>query len=190
MKRFMLIATIAVLSVSLIALSTSYAKGRDGRNAEIGPGPGHDLPFHALKMHAAEIGLSEKQLTSLEALFVKHEKELINLKAELKVLHIDLRTEMTADVPDQKLVTGLVDKINDLDGKIRKARIINHLQAKSILTPEQHAKLKAIRSENRQDRMERRNERQGDREDRRMRTRDRDCFIDDNDDETPSPEQM
>jgi Spy/CpxP family protein refolding chaperone len=73
----------------------------------------------------------------------------------MKILGIDLRTEMEKEKIDMAKVTELADKIGKLRAEQAKSRILHAAQVASVMTKEQRDQLEKLRAERRQQMMER-----------------------------------
>jgi len=158
MKKLLVISSI--IGLGLVLISSSFVSARGGKRH----GSGHQRGQMAYKMlldHADEIGLSENQLTEMKQIFLASEKNIIKLKADRKILELDMRAEMENDTPDKKKVSSYIEKMNSLDGKIKKATVMRFIDIKSILTSEQMDKIKELRQEKRKEFRKRRSHRGG-----------------------------
>lgn len=153
MKKFFAVASIALFTFALLIVQESQARGKGSRM-----GKGHHKPvsYQDILRHADEINLDENQMAQIEKIGIAAEKEMIQLKAERDILALDLRKEMEADDTDRKTVISLIEKTNDIDGQMKKNRLLLLLDMKNILTDEQIDKIEELRKSYRDDRMERR----------------------------------
>jgi Spy/CpxP family protein refolding chaperone len=103
-------------------------------------------PCEMLKIHAKEIGLTEEQLKKIDQMCSKTEKSMIDLRAKVDTLRVDMRTEMDKDKPDRATVLKLQEDINKLHGDLGKLRLTQMLDIKDLMTPEQAAKCKELRT--------------------------------------------
>jgi Spy/CpxP family protein refolding chaperone len=94
----------------------------------------------AIKMQD-ELGLSEEQVKKIKGLKVKTKKELIQQKAEIDIIEVDINSEIWEDIVDIKTVDKLVDKKYDLKKAKAKTSIKAYAALKSILTGEQNKQL-------------------------------------------------
>ena len=62
----------------------------------------------------------------------------------MQLRHIELRELLKADNPDHDAIMAKLDEVNALRGKIQKQHVETLLTARSVLTPEQRAKVKAF----------------------------------------------
>ena len=92
-----------------------------------------------------EINLTEQQREELTKLRLENQKEMIKLRADLRVLQLDLKTLLDAKEPDKTKVYAQVDKINNLRNEMTKKRIDFSLKTRTILTPEQWEKIKHLK---------------------------------------------
>ncbi|MFC1851258.1 Spy/CpxP family protein refolding chaperone [candidate division CSSED10-310 bacterium] len=160
MKKWPFYSLILGVGVILLMHSASFAQEKPFQGREHKSG----MEYLLLKHHASELGISDQQLESIKQLSLNAEKEMIRIKADKKIIELDFHAEMDTDKPDKKKISGLLDKINDLEGKIKKEKVLMLIDIKAVLTPEQMTKIKELRAQ-RQMRKERH---QRDSMDRRM----------------------
>jgi Spy/CpxP family protein refolding chaperone len=94
----------------------------------------------------AALGLTEEQAGRLRQIAVETEKAAVKTRAELAVGRIELRELVRADRPDREAVMKKVQEISDLRGQIMKQHVESMLALKTVLTPEQQQKLRALRA--------------------------------------------
>ncbi|MDH5714726.1 MAG: Spy/CpxP family protein refolding chaperone [Candidatus Aminicenantes bacterium] len=92
-----------------------------------------------------EIKLTEQQREDMAKLRLENQKEMIKLRADLRLLQLDLSTLLDAKEPDKAKVYAQIDKINNLRNEMTKKRIDYSLKRRAILTPEQWEKIKDLR---------------------------------------------
>ena len=73
----------------------------------------------------------------------------------MKIMRVDLKTEMEKDTIDMVKIGELADKISKGQAELMKMRIMHTAQVESIMTKEQRTKLEQLRAERRQTMMER-----------------------------------
>ncbi len=129
-------------SKSLIAVFLATALGLAATSAQAfrpgGPGPGGEGPGPGLM---AGLDLSEDQIDKLKAERLKNQKQMIKWEAELKILHLDIKSESHKDQPNLSRVEKLAQQIGELKGKMMATRVKSVIYLRSILTPEQKKKM-------------------------------------------------
>ncbi|MCK5219655.1 periplasmic heavy metal sensor, partial [bacterium] len=98
------------------------------------PGPGGEGPGPGLM---AGLDLSEDQIAKLKAERLTKRKQMIKWEAELKILHLDIKTESHKDKPSLAQVEKLAQQIGELRGKMMAVRVKSVIYLRSILTPKQ-----------------------------------------------------
>lgn len=88
---------------------------------------------------AAELELTKDQRKQLEDLTVNFRKEIIPLRAQMQVMHIDLRQLMRSDAKRAE-VDAKIDQIGKLRTDIQKKSVSLRMAKRAILTPEQREK--------------------------------------------------
>lgn len=135
MKR-LLTSLVAVLFVGALIAAPLVAQAPDNQAQDpqeepmFGPGHGHGQRM------MDDLNLTTEQKDKLHDAMVAHQKEMIPLRADLKVAKIELR-EMIRGTESKSAIDAKVDAIGKLRTQIEKKRIDNQLAMRSILTPEQ-----------------------------------------------------
>jgi len=134
MKRALSISILSLFLIGTFCLATAWAQEPPER------------PLRTrIRGMFEEINLTEQQREELTKLRLENQKEMIKLRADLKVLQLDLKTLLDAKEPDKAKVYAQVDKINNLRNEMTKKRIDFSLKTRTILTPEQWEKMKHLR---------------------------------------------
>ncbi len=137
----MLIATtaMAIGGVEVGSGCAEMERGHGHHNFQRGMGERHGEGFgFALK----ELNLSEDQQNKIDDLNIKHKKEMIDLRADLKKMELEKHEAMKdADFSKAKSLTG---NIFDKKAEIAKKRISLHEDIYKILTPEQREAAKKL----------------------------------------------
>lgn len=104
-----------------------------------GFGKGHGEGF-ALRQHMAEqLDLTDAQKDQIRDLRTKHQKEMIQRQADVKVARLELR-ELIRDAADRATINSKVEQIGDMQTEIKKAHVGHRLDVRDLLTPEQREK--------------------------------------------------
>jgi len=117
MKRFTLSTVMVALSIMIFATAV-FAQGQ---------------PMWRME----GLNLNDEQKAKMAELRVKNQIEMVELRAEVKKLHLMIKQELMKPEPSKKQILALVDKINAVKEKIATKRVEHLFKVKSILTPEQ-----------------------------------------------------
>ncbi len=98
-----------------------------------------------IRVMLEEINLTEQQREELAKQRLENQKEMIKLRADLRLLQFDLTTLLDTKEPDKAKVYAQIDKINNLRNEMTKKWIDYSLKRRTILTPEQWEKMKHLR---------------------------------------------
>lgn len=91
-----------------------------------------------------KIGLSDTQIAKLKSIRTNFKKAKIPLKAQIKLLRVDLKDIMDNPTIDQSQVIALVQKIHALKGKLKILRITTRLNIRGLLSLEQKKSLRKL----------------------------------------------
>jgi Spy/CpxP family protein refolding chaperone len=124
-------------------------RGGHGMGMEHHGGHGFGGGDHLLRMAEnprvrEALGLTNDQVTRLHQIGLDARKASIQTHADMELRHVELGELMRADNPDHDAIMQKLDEINALQGKAEKARVETMLSARSVLTPEQRAKIKTF----------------------------------------------
>ncbi len=89
--------------------------------------------------------LSSEQKTKIEDIRIETRKNIIPIKSQIELKHIDLHKEMKVDNPNKDRILKLSQEIHELEWQIKRLNIEEKLKIHAILTPEQREKLKMPR---------------------------------------------
>jgi len=109
----------------------------------------------------SELGLTDQQAEKLRQILVDSRKTGIRTRADLQVRHMELRELLRADQPNREAVMKKVQEISDLRAQMMRQHVDSLLDAKTVLTPEQQKKVRAMIAERGFGRGERRFRRPG-----------------------------
>ena len=109
--------------------------------AELNGLPG---PAHLLEMKE-EIHLSAKQIRLIEDLYIKMKKDAIPLGLELIELERELNNHFSNRTMTDELLGILLERIAQIQKKLRYVHLSTHLETPNILTPEQIALYNKLR---------------------------------------------
>lgn len=94
---------------------------------------------------AKEIGLEEAQVDRIKSIRLSSQKEIIKLRAEVRIAQLELKEMMTSDNPDKSRINKKIDETSALRAKIRKIQAGSRIDVQSVLTSEQRQLLKEWR---------------------------------------------
>lgn len=99
-----------------------------------------------------QLRLSDAQVKSLEAVFLRHQRALVDLKAEVDRRQIDLDELLADDRADERQLSAAVEVLEDARGKLGKSRAFMMLEVRRILTPVQRKAMQEMKDDRREDR--------------------------------------
>jgi len=100
-------------------------------------------------MLAEELSLTDQQKGQMESMAFQHQKQMIPLRADLKLAKLELREIMATARVDEKAAISKNEKISSIKAEISKMKLLHKLEMRKILTEEQQAKLKDLKREHR-----------------------------------------
>ncbi len=100
--------------------------GRMGRGGGEGP----------MFKFVEEMKLTKEQEKKLQEMRVAHQKEMIPLRAQLKVKQIEMRELFRGD-PNQGAINSKIDEIGKMRADIQKKSAAHRIAMRNVLTPEQ-----------------------------------------------------
>jgi len=151
MKRtIILILVLALTGTFLVAQTGMKRRGMEGEHADCNEGCegrgefGREMGFNGKMMFLPdELNLSAEQTEKVDAIRIKHRKEMIDTEAEIKNLrldkHVALNNENFAEAKKK------VDEISKLEAQMEKAMITSQESIFNILTNEQKEQLREIK---------------------------------------------
>ncbi len=144
MKTMLKAGLLAVAGVMLFALPGNadahrgrWKKHRRGKKGCMGMLM--RAPSRMLKKRA---GLNDSQITKLKTLRTSFKKQMIPLRAKIKLLRVDMKDLLDNPNVDQAKVVALVQKIHTLKGQAKVLRVKTMLSLRGMLTAEQRSKLR------------------------------------------------
>jgi len=94
-----------------------------------------------------EIGLSEKQVNTIQDISINIKKKMIKLRADIELKEVDLKEILDCDNPNEGKAVGLIKEIMKLKTDARIAKTKQMITIKKTLTSEQLEKLEEIKRE-------------------------------------------
>ena len=139
MKR----ASFAVLAAIFVLAMTSVAVAHppDHGGSMGGKLTARNPLISIMLRHQERLGLSEEQVTSLQALRSNFEKKAIKLRADLRVAEIELDELLEKETVDLEAVESKVKQIEGLRARVRVSRIRTIEEGRSLLNSGQRKKL-------------------------------------------------
>ena len=172
MKKTALISAVVLLLAAVaVQAQPGWGDGPDGRGSSKGDrgdcrvmhdghggfgakhmgsrdrGPGH---LAGLK---TELGLSDDQVSQLEAMSLRFRTEMVDLRAAVQKAQIQLRS-LERDNAEAATVNRAIDEVSRLRANLQKRRYNHHLEAMGVLTTEQQTELEKLRDQRRANRWE------------------------------------
>jgi Spy/CpxP family protein refolding chaperone len=99
--------------------------------------------------------LTPQQIEQIEAIFLEHRKNLIDLTATLQKAQLDFKALVEKDIIDRDAVMTKLEEISRSRAEIMKMTVVMQLDINEVLTPEQRTTLKKMRNEYRKKRLDR-----------------------------------
>ncbi|MCK4857098.1 MAG: periplasmic heavy metal sensor [candidate division Zixibacteria bacterium] len=108
----------------------------------MGYGHGHGQGFGQQMME--KLNLSREQKEQLRSLRTLHRKEMIPLRADIKVAEIELREMIHNDAQGSE-IDRKIEAIGRMRTEIEKKKVSHRVKMRSLLTPEQREKMEDCR---------------------------------------------
>ncbi len=102
------------------------------------------MKSHFLLENKSDIGLTDDQVKSIKELKLQAEKDSIMQAADMKTFMLDLDSNLSEDKVDVEATSALIDKGFASASAGAKTNLAAYAKLKSILTPDQIAKMKAL----------------------------------------------
>jgi Spy/CpxP family protein refolding chaperone len=120
--------------------------GGDMMCGKMGGGMMHDgmMGEHHIRMILMQLGLDDKQKEQIEGIITRTKKDMIKKNADLKIAQIDLENILSKDPVDMKAAESKFRAIEAIKTDLMLVHLNAVQEGKSILTPEQRAKMKEI----------------------------------------------
>lgn len=154
MKRIVIVFVMVLCALALVssaAFADQCSMGKCNftpKCHKIWSKKGHDKMFfrkaHLALAHAAELGLSDDQVSKIKSLEYNLKKNLIKEDADIKLLELDIREEVKKDTVDTNAVNSLIDKKYAIKAGKAKEAVQAYANLKQVLTKDQYNKLKEM----------------------------------------------
>lgn len=132
-----------------VALAVAAATANAGPWGQ-GPGMGGPGPRGWMGMGmflATELGLTQEQVSELQAMRERHFSEIAPLREKLFSKRQELRLLWANPNPDAAQITAKQKEIAEIQGQMQEASTRHRLEALKVLTPEQQQKLSTLMQE-------------------------------------------
>lgn len=138
MKRILFLTT--MLAIALIpAFAMAQGMGM-GPGAPGGMGPG--MPGGMARMWA-DLNLSPDQIQKLEANHISYLKETLPIRNQIAIKRLEMRELWLQPTPNQAQILAKQKEINALMGQLQEKTTNFLFQSRTVLSPDQQAKLTA-----------------------------------------------
>jgi len=94
---------------------------------------------------AEKLKLTDQQVEQIQEIKLRHDREMIRLKADLKLARLDLKEIMMKAKIDEKAALSKQDNISKVKASIDKTRLQHKLDIRRILTEDQFKQLQKMR---------------------------------------------
>jgi len=102
------------------------------------------MKAHFLLENKSDIGLTDDQVKTVKDLKLQMEKDSIRQSADKKTFMLDLKSKLAEDKVDVEGANALIDQNFTAASAAAKSNVATYAKLKSILTPEQIKKMKAL----------------------------------------------
>jgi Spy/CpxP family protein refolding chaperone len=140
------------LALGMAFAAVASAGGPDGHGRKHGPPP----IDRVLDRHADELGLDAAVLEQVRAIGARARAEEEPLRETLRAERDALHALLRQDAPDADAIMRQAEAIGSAETELHKQRLLTLLEVRTLLTPEQRAKLESIFEAKRQRMRERR----------------------------------
>ncbi len=106
-----------------------------------------------------QVGLNDEQIEQIEQLRHQADRARLDLRHAVEEVRLDIERAMQADRPDEKAVLAHIDRLGELETRLKKNRIGLMLDIRKLLTPEQWQKMEALHARHKMRRRSRRQRR-------------------------------
>ncbi len=133
------------VKLSPARLSTSPAEPRDAREP-LGPIESRLFPPELVMEHQGELGIDEQQKSAILAETERGQSTMLRLQWELQGEKEKLVKLLDADRADEAKVQEIAARLMERETKLKSSHLGMLVRVKNLLTPDQQAKLRALRS--------------------------------------------
>jgi hypothetical protein len=156
-NKFKMLAFFFMTFMLMLGINFLYAGQGTGRGLHMtGRSADDEGPWMLPDKNLLEqVGLTPEQTKKIDALNSENQKAVITKQAEIRVLRVDLRTEMRKVVLDMYRIGELADRISRVEAELSKMNIMHSAQLKNVMTRDQRIRLRQLHDERRQKAIER-----------------------------------
>lgn len=115
----------------------AFSEHRSGVNLEGGKKAFRGHPQKTVKRLRERLDINQEQTGKIDKLKASHKKEMIPLRASIKVARIELSELLMRPETNEKELQDKLDKLSNLRTKMQKSRIRLVLESKKLLTKDQ-----------------------------------------------------
>jgi len=128
-----------ILLLVIVGCTTTYAQ--DAFQSEL-------FPAETILKYRSELELSENQISNVKKIYNDNISLFNSTKWDLDAMQVDLNKLISESKVDEKAALEKMDKITQLEQKLKSQRLKMLIQIKNQLTSEQQSKLKKLRKDN------------------------------------------
>lgn len=139
-KQIVMIAFIALIAIGA-AQAQAQMRGGGGKPY---PGCACGGAFWKDPQLVTELQLTESQIKELDALQLKHRREMIDLRAAMEKAHLDMQEAMQAQPLNVNAAKEAAEKITQTECQIMNLNIDHQAAIQRLLNKEQSEKLKLV----------------------------------------------
>ncbi len=148
-KAWLVMAMMLVLPAVAVARGGPAGGGRGGpamQGGGFGMGPGGPMGAWWNSPQAQkQLGLTADQVKKLQDGFKEHRTKMVDLRASLEKLEIELRDLLDSDPPDGGKIQAATDAVIAARGRLQKEFMNVMLKARLILTKDQWLQMRELR---------------------------------------------
>ena len=147
MKKYLIVTMALALTVGLMQ-SVSFADKGYGHGERVYQKKSIKAKFfktvRLIYLYQDELKVSDEQLDKIKQLKVTLKKDLIQKKADIKVIKVDIRSLLHKDEVDLDAVNRLIDQKYEIKKAKSKMVVESYVNLKKVLTKKQMDNLKKI----------------------------------------------
>jgi Spy/CpxP family protein refolding chaperone len=139
MKKAVISVIVATLTIASFAQQRTEKVTKRGQRIEkeIIIEDDNYFPGHRHARMENMLDLTSEQQTKVDALRIKHQKEMLAFRNQLREKKARLSTLKTTDPIDRKAIDNVIEEIGGIKVKMEKERMNMHLSIRELLTDEQ-----------------------------------------------------
>jgi Spy/CpxP family protein refolding chaperone len=127
------------MAIAALALVVGLALAQPGAGCPMAQAGGNSPQMMKVQKieQAAMPAMTAEQLDKIDALKVKHLKEVLPMQTDLQVKEMELGALWRADKLDAGKILAKVKEVNDARGKLELVRVNHQIDMYNLMTPEQ-----------------------------------------------------